>query len=39
VEFLEKARLWHQPYGRGRSETEKRKKSNREKWRYTGEEE
>ena len=39
LEFLEKARLWHQPYGRGRSETEKRKKSARVKWRYTGEEE
>jgi len=39
VEFLEKARLWHQPYGRGRSETEKRKQSAREKWRYQGEEE
>jgi len=39
LEFLNKARLWHQPYGRGRSETEKRKESRRDKWRYTGEEE
>jgi ribosome biogenesis GTPase len=39
LEFLGKARLWHQPYGRGRSDTEKRKKSSRDKWRYTGEDE
>jgi ribosome biogenesis GTPase len=39
VEFLEQARVWHQPFGRGRSETQKRKQSAREKWRYTGEEE
>jgi ribosome biogenesis GTPase len=40
LEFLEKARTYHQPFGRGRSGTEKRKLSRREKWRYTeGEEE
>lgn len=33
---LGKARLYHQPFGRGASETEKRKKSARKKWRYTG---
>jgi ribosome biogenesis GTPase len=39
LEFLNQARLWHQPYGRGRNETEKRKQSRRDKWRYTGEDE
>jgi len=39
LEFLGQARRWHQPFGRGRSEAEKRKKSARVKWRYTGEEE
>jgi len=39
LEFLNQARLWHQPYGRGRNPTDKRKQSRREKWRYTGEEE
>lgn len=39
LEFLEKARLYHQPFGRGRSEMEKRKQSRREKWRYAGEDE
>ena len=39
LEFLGQARLWHQPYGRGRSEMEKRKQSRRDKWRFTGEEE
>ena len=39
LEFLGQARLWHQPYGRGRSEAEKRKQSRRDKWRYTGQEE
>jgi ribosome biogenesis GTPase len=39
LDFLEKARTYHQPFGRGRSETEKRKRAAREKWRYTGEEE
>jgi ribosome biogenesis GTPase len=38
LQFLEQARLWHQPYGRGRSETEKRKQSRRDNWRYTGQE-
>ncbi|MEY4387479.1 MAG: ribosome small subunit-dependent GTPase [Verrucomicrobiota bacterium] len=36
LEFLGQARLWHQPFGRGRSETEKRKQARREKWRFTG---
>jgi ribosome biogenesis GTPase len=39
LEFLEKARTYHQPFGRGRSEMEKRKQSARDKWRYTGQEE
>ena len=39
VEFLEKARKYHQPYGRGRTEMEKRKEAGRNKWRYTGNEE
>lgn len=39
LEFLNQTRLWHQPYGRGRSEVAKRKQSRREKWRYLGEEE
>ncbi len=33
---LGQTRLYHQPFGRGASETEKRKKSARKKWRYTG---
>jgi ribosome biogenesis GTPase len=36
LEFLERARKYHQPFGRGRSEMEKRKESRRDKWRYTG---
>jgi ribosome biogenesis GTPase len=39
LEFLEKARTYHQPFGRGRSDMEKRKQSARDKWRYAGEEE
>ena len=39
VEFLEKARTYHKPFGRGRSEMVKRKESVRDKWRYTGQEE
>ena len=39
VEFLEKARTYHKPFGRGRSEMEKRKQSVGDKWRYTGQEE
>ena len=39
LEFLAKARTYHQPFGRGRSEMEKRKQARREKWRFTGEEE
>jgi ribosome biogenesis GTPase len=39
LEFLSQARLWHQPYGRGRDDTEKRKQARRDKWRYTGEDE
>lgn len=38
LEYLERARVWHQPFGRGRSDAEKRKRATREKWRYTGEE-
>ena len=38
LEYLERARLWHQPFGRGRSDADKRKRATREKWRYTGEE-
>ena len=34
--FLGQTRLYHQPFGRGASETDKRKKSARKKWRYTG---
>jgi ribosome biogenesis GTPase len=34
--FLDQTRLYHQPFGRGASETDKRKKSARKKWRYTG---
>jgi len=33
--FLGQTRLYHQPFGRGASETDKRKKSARKKWRYT----
>ena len=33
---LGQARLYHQPFGRGASDTDKRKKSARKKWRYTG---
>lgn len=36
IEFLEKARKYHQPFGRGRTEMEKRKESRRDKWRYSG---
>ena len=39
VEFLEKARKYHQPFGRGRTVMEKRKEAGRNKWRYTGNEE
>ena len=39
LEFLQKARTYHQPFGRGRSEMAKRKESARDKWRYTGPEE
>lgn len=39
LEFLEKARKYHQPFGRGRTEMEKRKEAGRNKWRYTGQEE
>jgi hypothetical protein len=34
--FLGQTRLYHQPFGCGASETDKRKKSARKKWRYTG---
>jgi ribosome biogenesis GTPase len=39
LEFLDQARVWHQPHGRGRNQTDKWKQSRREKWRYTGEDE
>ena len=39
LEFLEKARKYHQPFGRGRTEMEKRKEAGRNKWRYTGQDE
>lgn len=36
LDFLERARVWSQPFGRGRSDAEKRKHAAREKWRHTG---
>jgi ribosome biogenesis GTPase len=39
LEYLAKARTYHQPFGRGRSEMEKRKQSRRDNWRYSSEDE